>query len=59
MGYNSKLTNNLFEWFCNNNKEEIVECRFGSWNPFAIFNDGTKVIPIHSPQTKKDWNLIN
>jgi hypothetical protein len=48
MGYNPKLTGNLFKWFCENNKEEIEACRHGSWNSIAIFKDGTKVTTINS-----------
>jgi hypothetical protein len=57
MGYNSKLTNDLFKWFCDNNREEIVESRFGNWDSFAIFNDGTKVIPIRSSQNQRGLKI--
>lgn len=57
MGYNLKLTNDLFKWFCNNNKEEIIEYRFGNYNQFAKFNDGTRVIPIYSAQSQRGLKI--
>jgi len=57
MGYNSKLTNDLFKWFCRNNVEEIVRYKSGSFGSFAIFNDGTKVIPITSVSSQRGLKL--
>jgi len=57
MSYNSKLTNDLFKWFCRNNEEEIVKYKYGSFGSFAIFNDGTKVIPITSVSSQRGLKL--
>lgn len=57
MGYNQKLTNSLFKWFCENNKEELVQCRFGGWNPTVVFKDGTQIIPIFSPSQQRGLKL--
>jgi hypothetical protein len=48
MGYNTKLSYDLFKWFCDNNQEEIVDGEFRKNNSWVRFKDGTVVIPIIS-----------
>ena len=55
MGYNSKLSYDLFKWFCKNNSENIVKCNIHKYKADAIFKDGTRVFAILSVPYEPFW----
>lgn len=58
MAYNTKLTRDLFKWFCRNNEEEITKYDIQKYKAEAIFRDGTKVFAILSAPYEPFWRGV-